>query len=114
MNWKWEKEEEDSEKKRSVLLLLLILLLLIITLVTLLRRGKPGGNNTEANVPDGNISGGVGLIIDPNAENSPSYDNNNDAEQGVTIAGRKSITIPSNKKEVSVDFYNPIENAELY
>ena len=115
MNWKWEKEEEDSEIKWYVLLLLLIILLLIIiTLVMIFRRGKLGGNNTEANVPDGNVSGGVGLVIDPNAENNPSYDNNNDAEQGVTIAGRKSITIPANKKEVSVDFYNPIENAELY
>ena len=115
MNWKWEKEEEDSEIKWSIqLLLLIILLLIIITFVLFFRRGKLDGNNTEANVPAGNLSGGVGLVIDPNAENNPSYDNNNDAEQGVTIAGRKSMTIPANKKDVSVDFYNPIENAELY
>lgn len=115
MNWKREKEEDDDgEIKWYILLLLLILLLFVIIIcVILYQRGKLRANNAITTVPGENTGGGVELVIDPNAKNS-SYKNDNTMKQGVAIAGRESITIPANQKEVSVDFYNPKENAELF
>ena len=115
MNRKTEKEEKNDRRKWFVLLLLLILLLFTILICILFsQRGKHGANNVDSTDSDGNVSGGVELVIDPNAENNPPYENDNTAEQGVAISGRGAITIPANKKEVAVDFYNPTENEGLY
>lgn len=115
MNYECEKEKKNSKAKWSVLLLLLILLALGITIVIMLiLKGKHGGNMEQPTAPSGNLSGGVGLVIDPNAEKGTSHENESAEEQGVAISGRESMTIPADKKEIEVDFYNPEENAELY
>lgn len=115
MNWKCKNEEKNSKTKWAVLLLLLILLVLVIVIVILLLlKMKCGGTIEPPTDSSGNLSGGVGLVIDPTAENGMSYDKDDAAEQGVAISGQKFMTIPADKKEIEVDFYNPEENAELY
>lgn len=94
-------------EKRAILLILLIFLVCgIVTGIRCLRR-----ENTVSNRDSG---GGVGLVIDPNEEDSVSHENADTAEQGVAISGQESMTIPANKKEIAVDFYNPQENEGLY
>lgn len=95
-------------------LLLLFLLFVIVTGIILIYRGRYDKNRGEISVPNEKVSGGVGLVIDLNADNSPSQENESILEQGVVIAGRESMTIPANKKEVVVDFFNPEENEQLY
>lgn len=119
MNSKYENEEKKDKKKRFVFLLLLIILLMIllfgiVTCFMFIQNKKYGQNRGGIPVPGEKVNGGVGLVIDMNAENSPSYGNDNILNQDVVIAGRESIIIPANTKEVEVDFFNPKENAQLY
>lgn len=69
--------------------------------------------NILKNGDSGENQRGVGLTIDSNAQDKKTAENK-DEEQGVSISGRDSITIPANKKEITVDFYNPEENTGLY
>lgn len=113
------KEKENSKEKWLVLLLLLILLLLGIVIGMLLsQRGKGVSHRkrytNSSDCSTANSGEGVGLVIDPNAESGQSSENNNTTEQDVAISGRGSMTFPANKKEVTVDFYNPKENEGLY
>lgn len=108
--------DEKREKKKSrvkwlVLLLLLLLLLVGIAIIIILLQRKCNGNTT---VPTENPEDGVGLIIDPDAENSQSPENSDNEKYDVAISGWGSMTIPANQKEIAVDFYNPEENAELF
>lgn len=59
---------------------------------------KPGGVQLDPN---------QGSYIDPNQGNGTS-------SQGVSIPGWGTITIPANKTDVTVDFYNPEQNNGLY
>ena len=113
--------EEQKKQKRGIrekcivlLLLLLLLLLGIITLIVLLMRGNNAENIVEIIVSTGNSGDGVGLTIDPDTGSGQMSDHDNAVEQDVAISGRKSMTIPANKKEVAVDFYNPKENEGAY
>lgn len=57
---------------------------------------------------------GVGLTIDPNAAEAQPAESESSMEQDVTIAGIGVVTMPANLKEVTVDFYNPQENKDLF
>ena len=115
MHMKCEKEKKDRKIKLFVLLFLLILILLgILTGIILIQRGRCGKSRTELPAPTENTGGGIGLVIDGNAESSSTYEHDDISDQGVVIAGWESITISANKKEAEVDFFNPEENAKLY
>ena len=96
------------------MLLLIILILGTVTLAVLLQRGNHVENIVEIIVSNENSGSGVGFTIDPNAEDGRLSEVDNTVEQDVAISGRKSIAIPANQKEVTVDFYNPKENEGLY
>lgn len=109
------KQKRGSREKWIVLLLLLLLLTLgIIILMVLLKRGNNAENIVEIIVSTENSGDGVGLTIDPDAGNGSTSNHDYTVEQDVVIFGRKSMTIPANKKEVTVDFYNPKENEGAY
>lgn len=58
------------------------------------------------------ISGGVQL--DPNQSAYDPDSGNSTPSPGVAIPGWGKITIPANETDVTVDFYNPEENEDLY
>ena len=79
MNCECEKEEKNNKIKWFIFLLLLILLVLEMSIVLLFcKRRNNDGNIAVPSVPAENVSGGVGLVMDPNAENSLSYENDNE------------------------------------
>ena len=115
MNRQREEEKRYDKIKWLIRLLLLIALILGIVIgVLFLRKSRHGGGTVGTIDPGEKSSGGVALVIDPNAENAPSYPKDNTAEQGVAISGWEAIIIPANKQQATVDFYNPKENADLY
>lgn len=86
---------------------------LIIIIIILLLRGCSGTTgNEDINI---NIGGGSGneLVVDPNAGDYVEPEKEGPS-QGVAIPGWGTITIPVNKTEVTVDFYNPETNKDLY
>ena len=101
----------QEEKKKKKWVKWVILGIIIIILLLLLRCC---GSETPTPGGDVNINiGGPTLELDPNAgeyvepeKPAPS--------KGVAIPGWGSITIPANKTDVSVDFYNPEANKDLY
>lgn len=115
MNVKRNKQKRGSGKKWIVLLLLLLLMIIGTTiLIVLLLRGNRGQNIEQVLVSIEYSADGVGLVIDPDAEAGRSSEADSAVEQDVAISGRRSMTIPANKKEVTVDFYNPEENDGAY
>lgn len=114
MNRECQKEEKNSKLKWSVLFLLLIIIILTISIgIVFLIIKIRSVNTTKIIVSNENISGGVGLVINPDAENSISNENNT-AEQGVAISGWGTMVIPAGEEEITVDLYNPKENDGLY
>lgn len=114
MNEECKKQNRNCRVKWNVLLLLLALaILLMVILAILLQRENQGENVVKIIVSSENAGEGVGLVIDPNAENG-QVSNDNTVEQDVAISGRKTMTIPANQKEITVDFYNPKENDGAY
>lgn len=115
MNVKRNKQKRGSGKKRIVPLLLLLLMIIGTTiLIVLLLRGNRGQNIEQVLVSIEYSADGVGLVIDPDAEAGRSSEADSAVEQDVAISGRRSMTIPANKKAVTVDFYNPEENDGAY
>lgn len=115
MNRQCEEEKKHDKIKWLVLILFLIVLVLgIIIGIMFFRKISRERSTAETIVPNDKISGGVELVINPDAESDPSYPKDDSIEQGVTISGWKAMTIPANKKQAAVGFYNPKENAELY
>ena len=57
---------------------------------------------------------GVGLTIDPSAAEAQPAESESSMEKDVTIAGIGVVTMSANQKEVTVDFYNPWENKNLF
>lgn len=114
------KQECENEKKNCrerwlvILLLLIFSALLIIIGIMLFGKDATCGRTPENCLSSENSGGGVGLVIDPNSNISQSSQNDKSEEQGVAICGRGSMTIPANEREITVDFYNPDENAGLY
>lgn len=111
MDKECEKKENCSVVKWLVLLLLLISFLLGIMICIMLSPREKRGENI---IDTTETHGGVGLIIDQNSEIYQTSESDGTEEQGVAISGRASITIPAGEREVTVDFYNPEENAQLY
>ncbi len=104
-------------KSRLFLLLILLLFLLLFLImigILLVQRARYGRDRIEIPGPSGGMSGGVDLVLDPDAEEDPRHENNDNAERGVVIAGRESVTVSADKREAAVDFFNPDENAQLY
>ena len=115
MNVKYVKEKKIRKIKLFVFFFLLILMLFgIVTGIILIQRERCRKSKAEIPVTTENTGGGIGLIVDANTEHSSSYEYGAISDQGVVIAGWESITIPANKKEAEVDFFNPEENAQLY
>lgn len=115
MNRQCEEEKRHNKIKWLVLMLFLIVLVLgIIIGIMFFRKRSRERSTAETIVPNDKISVGVELVINPDAESDPSYPKDNPIEQGVTISGWEVMTIPANKKQTTVGFYNPKENAELY
>lgn len=110
-----EREKEKKNRREKWLILLLLLILLVLGMGILLSSGEVREENaTVTAVPEENTGDGVGLVIDPDAKNSQLAGKSNTKKQDVAISGRSSMTIPAHEKEVTVDFYNPKENKELY
>ncbi len=85
-----------------ILILLLVSLLGIGIGIGISLRDRPSPN------PGGvQLDPNQGDYVDPNSGNGTQ-------SQGVAIPGWGTITIPANKTEITVDFYNPKQNAGLY
>ncbi|MCM1133182.1 MAG: hypothetical protein NC340_06885 [Ruminococcus flavefaciens] len=52
--------------------------------------------------------------IDPNAGEYVEPEKEDNSSKGISIPGWNSLSIPKNKKDVSVDFFNPEENEGMY
>lgn len=104
---------QNNENKKGGWVKWAILGALIIIIIILLLRGCSGDpNNGDINI---NIGGGSGneLVVDPNAGEYVEPEKEGPS-QGVAIPGWGTITIPVNTKDVTVDFYNPEANKDLY
>ena len=63
--------------------------------------------------PKPTSGGGVGLVVDPNANDYEEI--TTEAQQGIAIPGWGEITMPPNQTEnIVVDFYNPEQNDGKY
>lgn len=100
---------EKEKKSKKNLLLLLLLLLIIILLVILIWKSW---DNDKSKDPSSSPSGGVHLELDPNAGEYEEQEKTN--TQGVAIPGWGTLTIPANQTDVTVDFFNPEANKDLY
>ena len=100
-------QENHNDKKEKKNILVPILVFIIIILLALLCFKSCG-------VEDGVVSDNkFDLQVDPNATDTPTYDVGV-SEGEIAIPGGGSITIPANKTDVIVDFFNPIENKDMY
>lgn len=99
----------EKSNNRKWLLPLLILLLLVLIGV-----GIWIGVSLNKQPDDPNPNPG-GVQLDPNQGGyvDPNQGNNTPS-QGVAIPGWGTITIPVNTTEVTVDFFNPEQNKDLY
>ena len=52
--------------------------------------------------------------IDPNAGKYVAPEEDENVSKGISIPGWDTINIPEHATDVSVDFYNPEENSEMY
>ena len=105
-------QNQENEKKKKKWVKWAIIGALIIIILLLLRccgadTGTPTPGNTHISI------GGPTLELDPNAGEYVEPEKP-EAAPGVAVPGWGSITIPVNKTEVSVDFYNPEANKDLY
>lgn len=108
------KNKKDRKKWIVPLLILILLILGIVILIMLLQHGNHVENFVEIIVSTETSGDGVGLVIEPSADGGRFSKRGNTLEQDVAISGQRSMTIPANKKEVAVDFYNPEENEGAY
>jgi flagellar basal body-associated protein FliL len=93
-----------KSKKRYILYIILAVLLIVGGVYAGTRLVKPAEQ----------VGGGVGLYVDPNAKGYVAQTDNAESTQGVAIPGWGSMTIPAGSKNITVDFYNPEDNAGLY
>lgn len=98
----------SSKKNKGLIVILIVIILLLVALLGVLLFGK-------SNDPADDGGGGVGLTVDPNAGEYVAPEVEEQApSQGVAIPGWGSITLPPDTTEITVDFFNPEQNAELY
>lgn len=103
-------KEKGKNRKRKMFVFLILLILLVLGIVVAILFWQ----RRNCTVSNEQAGAGVGLVIDPDAKSSPLPEDNSTAEQDVAISGRGSMTIPADKREVTVDFYNPVENEGMY
>lgn len=101
---------KDEKKSKKNIILILLLLLIVILLVLLL--WKIWNNDDFKEPTDTDQTGGVHLEIDPNA--SEYKEPEKESSQGVAIPGWGTINLPANQTDVTVDFFNPEANKDLY
>ena len=106
-----EQKNDNKDTKRNVIIALLILIILLLLLtIGILIFNFGYCNRPIASTPD---IGGVGLVIDENAGEYVEPEKPAPA-QGVAVPGWGSIVVPANTTEITVDFFNPEENKDLY
>ena len=105
--------QKKNDKEKWIIFLLLFIFLMFGIIIILLCQNKKYCNCKITDEIASSVSG-VGITIDPDANDKQPSNTENADEQGVAISGRDYMTIPAGKKEVAVDFYNPEENKELY
>lgn len=98
----------NKKTKQTVIIVTIIILLLALIGVGIWI-GISLNNQPEETIPN---PGGV--QIDPNQGAYNPDSSSGTASQGVAIPGWGKITIPVNETEVTVDFYNPEQNKDLY
>ena len=108
------KNKKDRKKWIVPLLILILLLFGIVILIMFLQHGNHVENIVEIIVSTETSGDGVGLVIGPGADGGRFSKRDNTLGQDVAISGHRSMTIPANTKEVTVDFYNPEENEGAY
>ena len=89
---------------KKILAIILIALMLCMAFV-----GCAKKKNEE---PKQTSGGGVGLVVDPNAGDYVAPET--EKQSGIAIPGWGEITIPPNETDITLGFYNPIENANYY
>lgn len=86
---------------------ILILLVFVVIVVCIISMPKEELNN---NILDNENS----IEVQPSGEEKVDENKENIKRNGIAIPGWATIVMPPNTKEVTVDFYNPIENKEMY
>lgn len=80
--------------------------------------GVPFFNNSEKTLPvdteTSQTDDGNNLQKDPDARNFVEPEKKEDEKNGVSVPGWSTLDIPANVSEVTVDFFNPEENADKY
>ncbi len=107
------KEKNNTEKYIVILLGFILFVLCVITAIMLIPKECCCTVSTSVQNKRNSVDGGVGMLIDSNAEDSVK-DQSIDGEQGVAISGFSTITVPQGEKNVTVNFYNPDKNADMY
>lgn len=102
-------ENGGQAVKNKIIRILVIALLAVIVIAAVII-----GSLLERGAIQTSADGGVHLNLDPNAQEYVEPEPQDTQKQGVKIPSWGSITIPPNQTEVTVDFYNPEENKDLY
>ena len=100
-------ESKHNRIARLVFLLLICLAMELVAAGFLFTKGMITTDPAES-------SYGVGLNIDYSAAEAQPAESESSMEQDVTIAGIGVLTMSANQKEVTVDFYNPQENKDMF
>jgi hypothetical protein len=105
-------EERSKKRRRRILLALLILLLLLLgSCCAVCMRDVHAGEDADETSSDG-----TALVFDESASPvSFSADaESDDEDDSVTIPGWGELEFAADRREQSVDFYNPEENAGAF
>lgn len=102
-----QKKGKINNKVKWLIFLLIFLMVLIMVGLDHFTKVNRLSGSLNSNAP-------VGIMVDSNAGDCQTSENDGGAEQNVAISGVGAITIPANQKEIPVNFYNPKQNAELY
>lgn len=106
-------QKKNGKETWIIFLLLFIFIMFGIIIGILLCQNKKYCNCSITDEMTPSVSG-VGITIDPDANDKQPSHTEQAEEQGVAISGRDYLTIPAGQKEAAVDFYNPEENKALY
>ena len=101
------RESKHNRIARLVFLLLICLAMELVAVGFLFTKGMITTDPVES-------SYGVGLNIDYSAVEEQPAESESSMEHDVTIAGIGVLTMSANQKEVTVDFYNPQENKDMF
>ena len=97
--------EAKKGKNRGLYIVLILILIALIGVCVLLFQ-LLGQEDTN--------TGGVGLTVDKDAGEFVAPETESSNQKGVSIPGWGTITIPANTTDITVDFFNPEANADLY